>query len=88
MPELADAGYWRAWLTTPQGLYYVAKTDSLPLPLKLFDFATKQSRIVATIEHAPAWLPHSLGISATGRQILLAQSDLFSSSIMLMENSR
>ncbi|PON18701.1 hypothetical protein C2W62_06545 [Candidatus Entotheonella serta] len=88
VPELADAGYWRAWLTTPQGLYYVAKTDSLPLPLKLFDFTTQQSRIVATTAHAPAWLPHSLGVSADGRQILHAQSDLFSSSIMLMENFR
>jgi len=88
VPELADAGYWRAWMITAQGLYYVANTDSLPLPLKLFNFTTRQSRIVTMTEHAPAWLPHSLGVSADGRQILLTQSDLFSSSILLMKDFR
>jgi len=88
VPELADAGYWRAWMISPQGLYYVANTDSLPLPLKLFNFTTRQSRIVMMTEHSPAWLPHSLGISADGRQILLTQNDLFSSSIMLMKDFR
>lgn len=88
VPELADAGYWRAWMITPQGLYYVANRESLPLPLKLFNFTTRQSRIVAKTERAPAWLPHSLGVSADGRQILLTQNDLFSSSILLMTDFR
>jgi Tol biopolymer transport system component/DNA-binding winged helix-turn-helix (wHTH) protein len=88
VPELSEAGYWRAWMITPQGLYYVARNDTLPLSLKLFNFATQQSRIVATTEHAPAWLPHSLGVSADGRQILFTQSDLFSSSILLMKDYR
>jgi hypothetical protein len=88
VPELADAGYWRAWMIAPQGLYYVANTDSLPLPLKLFNFNTRQSRIVTTSDHAPAWLPHTLGVSADGRQILLTQNDLFSSSILLMKDFR
>ncbi len=88
VPELADAGYWRAWVITPQGLYYVAYADSPPLSLKLFNFATKQSRTVAASERAPAWLPHSLGVSADGRQILLTQNDLFSSSILLMKDFR
>lgn len=88
VPELSDAGYWRAWMITSQGLYYVANTDSLPLPLKLFNFTTRQSRIVTMTERSPAWLPHSLGVSADGRQILLTQNDLFSSSIMLMKDFR
>lgn len=88
VPELADAGYWRAWMITSQGLYYVANTNSLPLPLKRFNFTTRQSQIVAKTERAPAWLPHSLGVSADGRQILLTQNDLFSSSILLMTDFR
>lgn len=88
VPELADAGYWRAWMIAPPGLFYVAYADSPPLSLKLFNFASKQSRVVAASERAPAWLPHSLGVSADGRRILLTQNDLFSSSILLMKDFR
>ena len=54
----------------------------------LFNFTTKQSRLVVTTERAPAWLPDSLGVSSDGRLLLLTQNDLFSSSILLMKDFR
>ena len=88
VPELADAGYWRYWTINRSGLYFVPANESAPLPIKHFDFATRQLKTIAAIDKQPSWLTPGLAVSPDGRQILFAANDLFASSIMLLENFR
>jgi Tol biopolymer transport system component/DNA-binding winged helix-turn-helix (wHTH) protein len=88
VPELAEAGYWRYWTINRSGLYFVAHNDQFPYQLKHFDFATRQTKTITTIDKLPAWLTPGLAVAPDGRQILFASNDLFASSILLLENFR
>lgn len=88
VPELAEAGYWRYWTVNRSGLYFVPANEQIPLPIKHFDFATRQIKTISTIDKQPSWLTPGLAVSPDGRQILFAANDLFASSIMLLENFR
>ncbi len=88
VPELAEAGYWRYWTINRSGLYFIPANAQPPLPIKHFDFATRQLKTIATIDKQPSWLTPGLAVSPDGRQILFAANDLFASSIMLLENFR
>lgn len=87
VPELAEAGYWRAWSVTPDGIYYVAHASSTPPhPLKYLSFATRQTRQVGLVEKTPPWYVSSLTAAPNGEWLLYAQPDRLVSTLMLVEN--
>ena len=80
-----QAGFWRAWTVTEQGIYFAtAENPSRPL-IEFFSFATGKVTQIATLEK-----PFSLGISVSpdGRWLIYTQLDQSGSDIMLMENFR
>jgi Tol biopolymer transport system component len=87
--ELAEAGYWRSWTMTQDGIYFVARTGSAPpRPLKFFSFATRRVTQIGTVDKDPLrWVP-GLAISPDGRWLLYAQIEQDTSTIMLVENFR
>jgi Tol biopolymer transport system component len=89
VPELAEAGYWRSWTMTPDGIYFVAHTGAAPpRPVKFFSFATRRVTQIGTVDRDPLrWVP-GLAISSDGRWLLYAQIEQDTSSIMLVENFR
>jgi len=89
VPELAEAGYWRSWTMTQDGIYFVAHTGSAPpRPLKFFSFATRRVTQIGTVDRDPLrWVP-GLAVSPDRRWLLYAQIERNTSSIMLVENFR
>jgi serine/threonine protein kinase len=89
VPELAEAGRWRSWAMTLDGIYFVAHTGSAPpRPLKFFSFATRRVTQIGTVDRDPLpWVP-SLAVSPDRRWLLYAQIERNTSSIMLVENFR
>lgn len=89
IPELADAGYWRAWSVTNDGIYFIANVGSAaPRPLKFFSFATGRVLPVGTVDRDPPRYGASLAISPDGRQMLYTQIEQNRSNIMIVENFR
>jgi Tol biopolymer transport system component len=89
VPELADAGYWRSWTMTSDGIYYVARTGAAPpRPLKFLSFDTRRVTQIGTVDKDPlGWVP-GLAVSPDRRWLLYAMIEQDSSSIMLVENFR
>ncbi|MFN7929940.1 MAG: hypothetical protein U0Y68_18730, partial [Blastocatellia bacterium] len=89
VPELAQAGYWRAWGLTQEGIYYVGHTSTAPPhPIRLFNFATHQTSQLGAVEKTPPWYVASLTVAPNGQWLLYAQPDRRVSSLMLVENFR
>jgi Tol biopolymer transport system component len=89
VPELADAGYWRSWTMTRDGIYFVAHTESAPpRPLKFFSFATGRATQIGAVEKDPLRWVSGLAVSPDGRWLLYAQIERDTSNIMLVENFR
>lgn len=89
VPELAEAGYWRNWAVTKDGIYYVAHTSVLPPhPLKFFSFATRQTVQLGVVEKTPLLYVGSLSVAPDRQWLLYAQSDRLVSTLMLVENFR
>ncbi len=83
--ELAEAGYWRSWTMTREGVYFTARAAAAPYHIKFYDFKTRQLKEVATNEKPPVWVFPSLSASADGKTILYTQHDQNASNIMLAE---
>jgi len=86
-PVLDDhqAGFWRAWTVTEQGIYFAtAENPSRPL-IELFSFATGKVTQIAALEK-PFVL--CLSVSPDGRWLIYTQLDQSGGDIMLMENFR
>jgi hypothetical protein len=86
--ELAQAGYWRAWAVTKDGIYYVTHPDAAAHPLKIFSFATRQTTNLGAVEKTPPWHVAGLTAAPDGRWLLYAQLDRQVSTLMLVENFR
>lgn len=87
--ELAQAGYWRAWAVTKDGLYYVPHTSTTPPhPRKFFSFASRQTTQLGVVEKTPLWYVSSLSVALDGRWLLYAQLDRQVSTLILVENFR
>lgn len=85
--ELAQAGYWRAWAVTRNGIYYVAHTGAAaPYPLRFFSFATRQTTPLGKVDKAPPWFPASLTVAPDERWLFFTQLDQQVSTLMLVEN--
>jgi Tol biopolymer transport system component/DNA-binding winged helix-turn-helix (wHTH) protein len=85
--EFPEVGYWGYWAVAEKGIYFVS-TGAERFALKLFDFATRRVRHVATLEKTPTQFDSGLGLSPDGRAILYVQEDEMRSDIVLVENFR
>jgi len=80
-----QAGRWRVWTVTEQGIYFAtAENPSRPL-IEFFSFATGKVTQIATLEK-PFFL--GLSVSPDRRWLIYSQLDQSGSDIMLMENFR
>jgi Tol biopolymer transport system component len=83
--ELADAGYWRSWSVTQNGICYVGRAGSPPYQIRFYSFSDGLTKTLATMEKAPLWNYSGLAASADGKIILYAQYDQNANSIMLAD---
>ncbi len=83
--ELAEAGYWRYWTTTNQGIYYVARSSNAPYKIMFFGFADKKLKEIYSTDQPPIWIYPGLAAAPNGKTILYAQRDQNASSIMLAD---
>jgi Tol biopolymer transport system component len=85
IPELSEIGAWRSWTATTNGVYYPAFSTQPPFHLKFFDFATRQTKEITTVEKSPLSYYSNLSVSQDGKRILYAQLDRNASAILLAE---
>lgn len=85
IPELREAGAWRSWTVTPDGIYYTAFAPQLPLQIKFYDFTIGQTRQIAVVDKSPLPYYPNLTVSADGEKILYARQDQNNTGIMLAE---
>jgi Tol biopolymer transport system component len=89
VPELADAGYYRYWALTPDGVYFVpgdfSPTATSSATIRFFRFATRKTTEVATIGRLLPWNP-GLTVSPDGHSLLYAQVDEDDRDIMLVND--
>lgn len=85
LPELAEAGYWRSWSMIKAGIYFVRRAEAPPYKIMFYDFSSGQVTETAAVEPSPIWTYSGLAVSEDGKQILYAQTDQSTSSIMLAE---
>src|SRR5438094_9869170 len=80
------AGYgWVNRAATRDGIYFLDSSSRTNAAVKFFDFATGEKRTIFTSDKPPSM---GLAVSADGRSILYAQTQLAESSIMLVKNFR
>jgi Tol biopolymer transport system component len=82
---LPAAGYWGYFAVAERGIYLVDTTVT-PQALAFFDFATRRTSRIATLEQPVMQWESGLALSADGRTILYVQGDQANSDIMLVEN--
>ncbi len=85
IPELSEAGAWRSWTVTPNGVYYTAFAFQIPLHVNFFDLANGQTRRIVTVDKMPLAYYANLTVSPDGKRILYARQDQTSAGIMLAE---
>jgi Tol biopolymer transport system component/DNA-binding winged helix-turn-helix (wHTH) protein len=82
-----QAGLWRYWRVTEQGIYFATATSAGAM-LEFYSFANKQiSEVVRLSRGAERYLP-GLAVSPDGRSLLYCQMDRSGSDIMMVENFR
>ena len=86
LPQLES---FRDWAVTAEGIYYIERYSqgkpAVPVSVQFFDFATRQSKLIAPLEHDPTSNP-GLNISADGRWFVYSIDDYRNFDIMLVEN--
>ncbi len=85
LPELIDAGAWRSWSVTPNGVYYTAFASNIPLYIEFYDFTTGQTRRAAAVDKTPLNYYANLTVSPDGKRILYAQQDQTDAGILLAD---
>ena len=76
---------WFNWGIAQNGIYFLDSSSRTNAEVKFFDFATGEKRTIFTSDKPPSM---GLAVSADGRSILYAQTQLAESSIMLVKNFR
>jgi Tol biopolymer transport system component/DNA-binding winged helix-turn-helix (wHTH) protein len=80
-----EAGRWRYWRVTAQGIYFATATAAGPL-LEFYDFGARQIREVTRLERgAEPYIP-GLAVSPDGRSLLYCRVDRSGSDIMMVED--
>lgn len=88
VPELKEAGYWRSWTVTNDGIAYLAKKSNSEWDIRFFHFATRRTTTLTTVTDPPLWWTPGLALSADGRRLIYAHLEHPYDEIMLMENFR
>jgi Tol biopolymer transport system component/DNA-binding winged helix-turn-helix (wHTH) protein len=82
-----QAGFWRYWRVTEQGIYFATATTVGAL-LEFYNFATKQISEVARLARTTERHMPGLAVAPDGRTLLYCQMDRSGSDIMMVENFR
>jgi Tol biopolymer transport system component/DNA-binding winged helix-turn-helix (wHTH) protein len=82
---LADAGYWRFWTATTNGIYFVSQATNPPYSIKFYDFATQTTVQIGYTDKTPIWLFSGFAAAPDGRKFLFAQNDLNAATIMIAD---
>ena len=85
IPELVEAGAWRSWTVSPNGIYFTAFSPQIPLDIKFYDFKTEQIAKIAHVNKSPLTYYSNLSVSPDGKKILYARQDQTMAGIMLAE---
>ncbi len=83
--ELAEAGYWRYWTVTPDGIYFVAHSSNSPYKIMFFGFADKKLKEISVTDQPPIWIYAGLAAAPDGKTILYTQRDQNTSNIMFAD---
>ncbi len=87
LTDIHNAGYWRSWEVTRQGVYFVTNESPQRSMIEFYDFATDKTTPVARLQ---TWIPPTvdgLSVSPDGRWIMYMQIQI-TSDIMLIDNVR
>jgi Tol biopolymer transport system component/DNA-binding winged helix-turn-helix (wHTH) protein len=80
-----DGGGWPDWAITSKGIYYMRFGTFPHVSINFFEFATRKSIPIWTLEQEPGW---GLSISNDGKSIVYIQNEFAESNIMLVKNFR
>jgi Tol biopolymer transport system component/DNA-binding winged helix-turn-helix (wHTH) protein len=80
-----DGGGWPDWAITSKGIYYMRFGTFPHVSIDFFEFATRKSLPIWTLEQKPGW---GLSISNDGKSIVYIQDEFAESNIMLVKNFR
>jgi Tol biopolymer transport system component/DNA-binding winged helix-turn-helix (wHTH) protein len=79
MPKL---GYPEVWMATQGGIYYTA-SETRPITVRFYDFATRTPRTLMSIKETPTPAGAGLEVSADGHWLLYSQLENKQSEIVL-----
>ena len=85
LPEFSEIGAWRSWSVTSNGVFYTAFSQTVPLSIKFYDFASKQTREITKVDKFPLLYYSNLAVSNDGKHILYARKDQTLAGIMFAE---
>lgn len=82
IPRLASLA---DFLVIPKGIYFIAGDESPPV-IRFFDFTTKATRQIATLQQPRSTWQPALSVSPDGRYLLYSQPDTMISDLLLVKN--
>lgn len=85
LPEFSEIGAWRSWSVSSKGIFYTAFAQTVPLSVKFYDFASKQTREITKVDKFPLSYYSNLAVSNDGKRILYARKDQTLAGIMFAE---
>ncbi len=85
--DLSEVGGWRSWSVTPDGIYFTSFLPQIPLDIKFYDFTTKQTKKIVSVNKPPLTYYSNLSVSNDGKRILYARQDQTTAEIMLAKIS-
>lgn len=86
VPGLENAGYWRSWGVTKQGIYFITKEEGPNQTARFYSFATRRLTALASVDKTPVWQFPTLALSPDGKSMLYAQLDNQVDDLVLVEN--
>lgn len=88
IPELAQAGRYRYWAVSQDGIFFATPNASQTLIINFFDFKTRTIKEIMPIRGLILRGPSGLAISPDTTHLIFAQKDQFGSDLILVENFR
>ena len=86
--RVLDEALQGLWVLFDRGIYFIDSNTTPHPTIEFFNFATRQTTQIATVEKELRLVAPSLAVSPDGQWILYAQVDSVESDIMLVENFR
>lgn len=80
---LEEAGFWRYWTVSNEGIYFVQRATNPPYKIRFFDFNTRQTKDLFSTDKSPIWVYSGFSVNPQNKKILFTQFDQNSASIML-----